>query len=185
MLEAPIKEQKSLAWDRSEATTDAPYRTFARTIPPSLATAAAVIALVGALGAWIRATQVKTETLGPQSAGTLWGYAEPSGRAIAVVAGVVAFIGLVTYFTRSRFLPRLSVEIATLILLVVLIGRLFSLDSRSADIAAAARQDPSFISFNAGFGWGAWLLLLAAVLAALALLVGGLRELDLKRGKPE
>jgi hypothetical protein len=38
-------------------------------------------------------------------------------------------------------------------------------------------------AFHAGFGWGAWLILVGVVLLALGLLAGGLRELDLRRGR--
>ena len=54
-----------------------------------------------------------------------------------------------------------------------------------AAIADAARSNPSFQVFNASFGWGAWLMVLGMVLVLLGLLVGLLREIDLRRGKPE
>ena len=111
------------------------------------------------------------------------GYAEPTGRAIAILAGVAVFIAIVGSFT--EFLPRFSVEAAALVLFAVLLTRLLTLNSKSSQLATAAKQDPSFLSYNAGFAWGAWLLLLALVFVFLGLLVGGLRELDLKRGLSE
>src|SRR5919109_270844 len=136
MAEAPVIQQGgfALARPQSETSDSARYRTFPRKTAPTLAAAGGAIALIGSLGAWIRATQITSSTQGPQSVGTLWGFEEPSRRA------------------RRR-------------------------TSRSADMATAARQQPNFESFNAGFGWGAWLLLLATVLTFLSLLVGGLREL--------
>ena len=55
----------------------------------------------------------------------------------------------------------------------------------TANVSAADLLDSAFLSYNAGFAWGAWLLLFALVLVFLGLLVGGLRLLDLKRGLPE
>ena len=74
---------------------------------------------------------------------------------------------------------------AALTLFAVLVARLITLNGRSAAVAAAARQNPNFESFNAGFGWGAWLMALGLILVLLGFLVGALRELDLRRGLPE
>jgi len=93
------------------------------------------------------------------------------------------FIAIIAYLT--KYLPPFSMEAAAAVLFAVLIARLLTLNSQSSQLAAAAKQDPRFLSYNAGFAWGAWLLLLALVLVFLGLLVGGLRLLDLKRGVPE
>jgi hypothetical protein len=49
-------------------------------------------------------------------------------------------------------------------------------------MAEDAAERTGIDAFHAGYGWGAWLLLVGSVLLALALLAGGLRELDLRRG---
>jgi hypothetical protein len=183
MAEAPVTERSSFGWSKPDIATPeraTEYRTFARKIPHALIASGGAIAFIGALGAWIRATEVKSESLPPQLVGTLWGYADHTGRAIAIVAAVAAFIAVIGYFT--DFLPRFSLEAAGLVLFAVLLARLLSLNSRSGELAAAAKQNPSFFSYNASFGWGAWLMLLAVVLVFLGSLVGALRELDIKRG---
>ena len=96
---------------------------------------------------------------------------------------MAVFIAVIAYLT--KFLPAFSMEAAAGVLFAVLIARLITLNSQSSQLAAAARQDPRFLAYNAGFAWGSWLMLLALVLVFLGLLVGGLRQLDLKRGLPE
>jgi hypothetical protein len=186
MAEAPVTERSGFGWSRPDVATPGravEYRTFPRKIPVVLVSTGGVFAFVGGLGAWIRAVEVKSEGLAPRLLGTLWGYAQPAGRAIAILAAVAVFIAVVGYFT--SFLPKFSLEAASLVLFVVLLARLITLNSKSSDLAAAAKQDPSFLSYNAGFAWGAWLMLLGLVFVFLGLVVGALRELDLKRGKSE
>ena len=185
MAEAPVVQKTGFAWSKAETTAPsaATYRTFPRKIAPTLATIGGTVAFIGSLGVWVRATVVHSETIGPQAAATIWGFDEPTGRALAVLSALVVFVAAITYFTKIH--PRLALEAVSLALFVLLVVRVASLDSRSVAMADAARLQPNFESFNAGFGWGAWLLLLAAVLTFLTVLVGGLRELDLWRGKSE
>ena len=186
MAEAPVTERAGFGWSKPDVgapEASEAYRTFPRKIPAILVSSGATLAFIGGLGAWIRATELKTETGTPQVVGTLWGYAEPTGKAIAILAGVAVFIAIVAYLT--KYLPAFSMEAAAAVLFAVLIARLITLNSQSSQLAAAARQDPRFLAYNAGFAWGSWLMLLALVLVFLGLLVGGLRQLDLKRGLPE
>jgi hypothetical protein len=55
-------------------------------------------------------------------------------------------------------------------------------DDRTKAWGNAARSAPRYVGFHAGFGWGAWTLLVGAILAAFGVLVGVLRELDLRKG---
>jgi hypothetical protein len=186
MAEAPVTERTGFGWSKPDVGTPEAteaYRTFPRKVPAILLATGGGLAFLGGLGAWIRATETHLETSPPQVVGTLWGYGEPTGRAIAILAGVAVFIALVGYFT--KVLPAFSTEAAAGVLFAVLIARLITLNSQSSQLAAAAKQDPRFLTYNAGFAWGAWLLLLALVLVFLGLLTGGLRQLDLKRGLPE
>jgi hypothetical protein len=186
MTEAPAVERSGFAWSKPDAgapEAGQQYRTFPRKIAPTLLGAGGVLALIGGLGAWIRAVEVKNASLGPQAVGTLWGYSEPTGRAIAILAAVAIVIAAASYF--MDILPRFALEGAAAVLFAVMITRLITLNSRSSALAAAAKQNPHFLSFNAGFTWGAWLMLLAAVFVFLGLVVGALRELDLIRGLPE
>ena len=186
MAEAPVTERTGFGW--SKPGVGAPeasetYRTFPRRILAILVSTGGALAFIGGLGAWIRATEVRSEGVTPQVVGTLWGYGEPTGKAIAILAGVAVFIAVIAYLT--KYLPAFSMEAAAGVLFAVLIARLITLNSQSSQLAAAAKQDPRFLSYNAGFAWGAWLLLLALVCVFLGLLVGGLRQLDLKRGLSE
>ena len=186
MAEAPVTERSGFGWSRPDVGTperSTEYRTFPRKIPVVLVSTGSAIAFIGALGGWIRATQVRTGATDSQLVGTLWGYADRTGRAIAILAVVTLFIGFASYFT--TFLPKFALEASAVVLSAVLLTRLLSLDSQTGALTAAARQNPSFEAYNAGFSWGAWLMMLGLVLVALGALVGGLRHLDLKRGKPE
>jgi hypothetical protein len=179
---------QDLTWPEAERSTSrsrAEYRTFPRRIAPALVASGGSLAFIGALGAWIRSVETTSanSTLGPKQVGVLWGYSDSTGRAIAILAVVTVFIAVITYFT--TYLPRFAREGAALTLLAVLVARLITLNGRSADVTAAARQNPNFQSFNAGFGWGAWLMFLGLILVMLGFLVGALRELDLRRGLSE
>jgi hypothetical protein len=186
MTEAPVTEVRGFAWSRPDVATPErarSYRTFPAHLAPILIGSGAALAAIGALGAWIRAVELKTEGLAPAQVGVVWGFNEPSGRAIAIFAGVTLVIAAVTSFT--DFLPKLAAVGAGALLFGSLLARLLTLNSRADEIATAARANPNFLSFNAGFAWGAWLLMLAMVLVFLGLIVGVLRAIDLRRGLPE
>jgi hypothetical protein len=190
MAESPAVERtgSGFGWSKPDAGTpeaEPSYRTFPKKIAPSLVAAGAVLALTGGLGAWIRAVEVRNVSLGAQPAGQIWGFSEPTGRAIAILAAVALVVAAATTFL--DVLPRFALEAAALALGGVMIARLISLDSRAEAIAAGARSqlNPNLTSFNAGFTWGAWLMLLSVVLVFLGLVVGALRELDRIRGLPE
>jgi hypothetical protein len=186
MAEAPVTNRSGFAWSKPDFAAPEranSYRTFPRHTAPILVAAGGLLAVIGSLGVWIRAVQVTNEGLGAQPAGVLWGYTEPSGKAIAVFAGVTVFIAAVVLLT--DILPRFALEGSGLALFAAVLARLVSLNARAGAVADTAGQNPNFLSYNAGFGWGGWLLLLAAVLLFLGLVVGGLRQIDLMRGRSE
>jgi hypothetical protein len=184
MAEAVVQD---VAWSEGERATgrgETEYRTFPRRIAPALVGGGAALAFIGALGSWIRAAEITSSAnTTPHTVGVAWGYGDSTGRAIAIYAGVVVFIALMSYFT--AYLPRFAREGASLMLFGILVARLITLNSRTVATTNAARANPVFKTFTASFGWGAWLMLLAAVLVFLGFLVGLLREIDLRRGKPE
>src|SRR6266516_467672 len=117
MGEAPVTERTGFGWSTPEVAAPegvAEYRTFPRKIAPVLVASAGALTFIGALGAWIRAVQVKSEGQEPSVVGTLWGYMQPSGRSIAILAVVAVFIAVAAYFT--SYLPRLSLQGAALVL---------------------------------------------------------------------
>jgi len=117
----------------------------------------------------------------PHQAAALMGFRDASGWAIAVV-GVLLAAASIGWARRGVVKVALAAGTVAAIALVVL--RLRSLNVRAADLAVAARRSPNFAAYHAGFGWGAWFLLLGAILAGFALLVGALRALDARRGIP-
>ena len=139
MAQAPVTEERDFAWSRPDVATPeraAGYRTFPAHIAPMLTATAATLAVVGALGAWIRVVEVKTEAEGPLQIGLLWGYAEPSGKALAIFAVVTLVIAAVTYFT--DILPKLAMVGAAALLFGCLLARVITLSSRAGAIADAA-----------------------------------------------
>jgi len=74
MAEAPVTERSGFGWSKPDVgapeATEA-YRTFPRRIPAILVSTGGALAFIGGLGAWIRATQVKSEAATPQVVGTL------------------------------------------------------------------------------------------------------------------
>jgi hypothetical protein len=186
MAEAPVIERQGFkAWTRSAAARPDPdaYRTFPRTLAPGLAAAGGLLVFMGGLGTAIRATAVTSEALPPQPVGTLNGYSEGLGVAVALLGAAVVFVAAMTLWTRT--LPRLTLEITALSAAMGTLGRLLELNRAADSLAASASQQPTFLSFHATFGWGAWSMLIGLVLLFLGALVGGLRELDLRRGKEE
>jgi len=177
---------QDLSWPEAEDAASGEqteYHTFPRRITPALVGAGGAFTFIGALGAWLRSLEVTSTGGSPRLVGVAWGYSDSTGKAIAILAAVAVFIAAVSYFT--DYLPRYAPAAAALVLVAVLIARLITLNSRAEAAAALAKTNPSFQAFNARFGWGAWMMVLGLVLSFLGLLVGVLREIDLRRGKPE
>jgi hypothetical protein len=186
MAEAPVIQREGFkGWTRQDdARPDADsYRTFPRRMAPGLAAAGGALTYLGGVGAWIQATQLQGAGLQPQPAGTIYGFREGAGLALALLGLLVIFAATVALV--SKFLPKLFVELSALAVMGAGIARVITLKQRASDMAQAAQQNGSFDVYHAGFGWGAWLLLLGVVALFLAALVGILREVDLRRGKPE
>jgi hypothetical protein len=81
-----------------------------------------------------------------------------------------------------RTIPKLVAGVAGLGIGAAIAARLVALDGRAATWADAAQARPSFIGYHAGLGWGAWLMLVGAIVCAFAVLIGVLRELDRRKG---
>ncbi|MGH2725505.1 MAG: hypothetical protein ACRDKS_00860, partial [Actinomycetota bacterium] len=156
------------------------YRTFPARFAALLSVVAGVFGVMGALGTGIRASAVATANDDPREVRALMGYRAGIGWLLAILA-VLLVVASLAWLGRSKPLKlgAAGVSIAFAVLAAV---RLSFFDRRAGDWADAALQEPNFVGYHAGLGWGAWLLLAAAVVGALAVLVGALRALDLRKG---
>jgi hypothetical protein len=105
-----------------------------------------------------------------------------SGGWILFAVGIAAAIGALAWTARP---PRFRVAAGGISLVVIGLTsiRLALIDGRAAELASEAASRPDLDAFHAGFGWGAWLLLLAVVLLGLGVLAGTLREVALRRAR--
>lgn len=168
------------------------YRTFSRKLPAVLLGTGGGLAFIGALGQWVRATQVASVGLAPEEVRAVMGYAEPAGIVIAIVSVLAIVLALGWLQTKPifRFLRPAGTKVASAfntIFLVALVGwQVPVADDRAAAMAKEARDGSlDFLTFHAGLGWGAWCLVVAATLSVLGLLAGLMREVDVKRGISE
>ena len=155
--------------------------TFSARSAAALTVAGGLLATVGALGTWVRATRVVVEGSPPEQVAAIGGAAEAAGWVLAIL-GIATAAASLGWFAR-RPIARAPVAALGLLLVGLIAGRLASINARAAQLVRAEPPDPSFFSFHAGFGWGAWMLLIAAVVLVLGLAIGGLRELDLRLGE--
>ena len=168
---------------RTEKSVSVPagYRTFSRKLAPGLLATSSALAIGGALGVWIRTSQVVTEGLQEEQVGAVMGYESDWGRVIAVVAGI-ALLSAISWLWRNLWFKLVSL-VSSLAVIALAVWRLPLIDQAAAGLANQARTgDIEFISFHAGFGWGAWCLVVAAVGSFLGLSAAILRELDIRRG---
>ena len=165
---------------RADQAAGAEYRTFPARVPAVLSLIAGAFGVLGALGAGVRASAVETARDEPRQVGVIMGHGDVTGwvlAALAVLVGVAALVWL-----GRRKVLKLGAAGVTLAFAILTGLRLASFDREAAELADAAQRRPDFAGYHAGLGWGAWLLLAAAIVAAFALLVAVLRSLDLRRG---
>ena len=166
------------------AGVPAGYQTFSRKLAPGLIATGSGIALAGALGAWIRTSQVVTEGLQEEQVGAVMGHESDWGRVMALVAGI-ALVSSLAWLWRNVWFKLVSL-LASIALIALAVWRLPLINDAAAGLAAQARTgEIEFISYHAGFGWGAWCLIVGAVALFLGISTGVLRELDVRRGVEE
>ena len=116
----------------------------------------------------------------PKTVRLLMGYNSKAGWIVAVL-GVVLILASFAWLRRSIALK--LAEVGLLVVTAALVaGRLRSFNDRAVIWADAAKRSPNFVGFHAGFGWGAWCMLTGAIVAGFGLLIGLLRELDVRKG---
>jgi len=156
------------------------YQPFSKKLAPSLVALGGLLSLGGALGVWIRTSQVVAEGLQEEQVAAVMGYEADWGRLIAVVAGI-ATVSAVAWLTRILLLKLVSIALSIAVIVLSAI-RLPVINDQAAGLAYQARTgEIDFISFHAGFGWGAWSLIIGAVALFLGITTGVLRELDVRR----
>lgn len=157
------------------------YRTLSKKLAPSLVSTGGVLAIAGGLGTWIRTSNVKAEGLAEEQVRAVMGYEADWGRVIAGVGALAAISGVA--WLRRGLLFKLASVVLSLGVIGLAAWRLPTIESTAAQLAIEARTGPiDFVSFHAGLGWGAWLLLVACVVSFLGVTAGLLRELDVRKG---
>jgi len=165
------------------------YRTFSPKLAPAATAIGGALAILGGLGAWVRATQVETEGLPAEQVAVQMGYNDAEGLAIAVFGGLAVLTALLWIRKRPLFkvVPAFVVKLVPLLLSLAIVGlsawQLPLVDQAAQELARQAIEDANFTNFHAGLGWGAWCLVVSAVVLFLGCAVGTLRELDLRRAK--
>ena len=141
--------------------------------------AGGLLVVVGGIGTWVRSTSLPLGGTQPVETAAVNGRSEAGGWILLGIGLLVAAAG-VAWLAKGPHLRTLP-AVGSLVAIVVVSIRLFLIDRRAAEAAATAGQAEGIAELHSGFGWGAWLLVIAAVLLALGLLAGALRELDLRR----
>lgn len=165
------------------------YKTFSQKLAPALTAIGGALAILGGLGAWVRATQVETEGLPAEQVAVRMGYNDPEGLTIAVFGALAVLTALLWIRKRPVFkiVPAFVVKLVPLLLSLGIVGlavwQLPLVDQDAQELAAQAIEAANFTNFHAGLGWGAWCLIVSAVVLFLGCAVGILRELDLRRAK--
>lgn len=163
------------------------YSSFSRKLPAVFTGLGGALTILGALGKWTRATRGTASQRAAEEVQAVMGHTSLIGWAIAAV-GLVALIGSIAWFMRG-FLPKLVPTVAALIVAWAAPWQLLELQDRYRAMAQTARktaeESTTSYVFHAGYGWGAWLLPMAAIMLMLGAIAGLLRHLDVRRGIAE
>lgn len=167
--------------DKTAKPLPAGYKPFSRKLAPGLIAVSGAVSVAGALGAWIRTSQVQAEGLPEAQVRAVMGHEADWGRAIALVAALATVSALV-WLRRNIWLKAASVILGAAVIGLAT-WRLPIISEQAAGLARQARSgEIDFVTFHAGFGWGAWFLVVGAVGLFLGISAGILRELDIRRG---
>ena len=157
--------------------TSLEYRGFSRRLPAALAGLGGALAVPGGLGSWIR-TSFEGDPGGLAPSTAFAGASVESGWLLAAIGSSVVAASVLWLRGKAEVQPLIGLA---LLLAVSAWLRIATLDSRTEEMAREA-ANPGVTTFQASFGWGAWLLLVAAVLCALGAVAAILREIDARSG---
>jgi hypothetical protein len=166
---------------QDKALSPTSYKTFSIKLAPTFTALGGLLAIAGGLGSWVRATSVVADGLPAEELGNWMGSSSSYGIAIAVLGGVAAASSLIWLTRRSlpKFIP-VAASIAAVVVAAIQLPAVDRVATQWAD--EAGKSQAQFLSYHAGLGWGAWLLIVSCVLLALGVVVGVLREIDVRRG---
>jgi hypothetical protein len=157
------------------------YTTFSAKLAPGLTVAGGLLTLLGGLGAWIRTSQIVVEGFTEEQAGVVMGHEAGWGRVLGVLGALVTLSAIA--WVGSRLLLKVVPLALSLAIVALVAWRLPIIDEQAQAFAdQALTGDASFVVYHAGFGWGAWCLIVAALCLFIGVTAGVLRELDLRRG---
>ena len=161
------------------------YKPFSEQLPGALTGLGGALTILGALGVWIRATVsgVSSSFQAPEEVERIMGHADKIGWGLAAF-GLLALAGSRAWSFRD-FLPKLIPITSALVIAGVVARQLLLLQDRykgmvSKAVETAKTQAEAGI-YHAGYGWGAWILIAAAVLLVLGVFAGLMRELDIRK----
>lgn len=166
-------------------TSPTAYQPLSTKVVVGLSAAGGVLTTMGALGPWIRATVLVSEREAPKQVALLMGNGSLVGWGLAAL-GALSIVGSLAWLMRP-LLPKIIPVLTALVIAGLSWWRLALLDERIGrmiDLAARRARvsdDVGVSTFHAGFGWGAWFLMLASVVTILGVISGIMRELDLRR----
>ena len=165
---------------RTRSRNEAAERGVPQRLAPALTGAGGLLVALGAVGIWVRATTLPTGSSIPEEVAVVSGGSAAGGWMLFGI-GLVTMASAGAWLSREARIRALAAGLSVVAIASASI-RLVLIDRRAAAMAEEAAGRSGIDAFHAGYGWGAWLLLVGTVLLVLGLLAGGLRELDLRRG---
>lgn len=195
---APLRGKTKPEWDVADAAVESrtsdetahpktspesptAYRALSAKGVAALTAAGGALTIAGGLGNWMRAASAAREGDPLEDIGAVMGYSEGTGWILAAL-GAIALLGGFAWFM-SSLAPKMIPILAALAVAAITAQRLPQIQSGARNLVERATEELGFATFHAGFGWGAYLLLMGSILLLLGAFAGILREMDMRRGR--